>query len=93
MSCIDEIPYEILLSRATPKQCEEFVKKNTDEMYHVPGGYKISGVPLVGGNEIPVGVSGSNLIFQFVKPCSGLYVLKIKDAQDEIERVRTGFKK
>ena len=88
MSCIDEIPYEILLSRATPKQCEEFVKKNTDEMYHVPGGYKISGVPLVGGNAIPVGISGSDLIFQFVKPCSGLYVLKIVDAQDDIEKVR-----
>ena len=88
MSCIDEIPYEIMLSRATPKQCEDFVKNNTDEMYYVPGGYKIRGVPLVGGNNIPVGVSGPNLIFQFVKPCSGLYVLKINDAQDEIDRVR-----
>lgn len=88
MSCIDEISYEILLSRATPKQCEEFVKKNTNEMYHVPGGYKIRGVPLVGGHSIPVGVSGSDLIFQFVKPCSGLYVLKIVDAQDEVDKVR-----
>ena len=93
MSCIEEITYNIMLSRATPKQCEEFVKKNTDEMYHVPGGYKICGVPLVGGNAIPVGVSGSDLIFQFVKPCSGLYVLKIESAQDEIERVRAEFKK
>lgn len=92
MSCIDEIPYEILLSRVTPKQCGEFVKKNTDEMYHVPGGYKIRGVPLVGGTAIPVGISGSDLIFQFVKPCSGLYVLKISEAQDEIEKVRAEFK-
>ena len=88
MTCIDEIPYNIMLSHATQKQCEEFVKKNTDEIYYVPGGYTIRGVPLVGGNAIPVGVSGKNLIFQFVKPCSGLYVLKIEDAQDEIERVR-----
>ena len=88
MTCIDEIPYNIMLSHATQKQCAEFVKKNTDEIYYVPGGYTIRGVPLVGGNAIPVGVSGKNLIFQFVKPCSGLYVLKIEDAQDEIERVR-----
>ena len=89
MTCIDEITYEIMLSQATPKQCENFVKKHTDEIYYVSGGYKIRGVPLVGGNTIPVGISGSNLIFQFVKPCSGLYVLKIKDAQDEIDKVRT----
>jgi len=92
MSCIEDIPYEILLSQITPKQCDEFVKKNTDEMYHVPGGYKIRGVALK-GDAIPVGISGTDLIFQFMKPCYGFFVLKIKDAQDEIERVRAEFKK
>ena len=93
MSCINEITDEILLSNATPKQCEEFVKNNTDEMYYVTAGYKIRGVALLGKDTIPVGISGSDFIFQFVKPCRGFYVLKIKDAQDEIEKLRASFKK
>ncbi len=93
MSCVNEITDEILLSNATPKQCEEFVKNNTDEMYYVTAGYKIRGVALLGKDTIPVGISDSDFIFQFVKPCRGFYVLKIKDAQDEIEKLRASFKK
>ncbi|MGP8321159.1 MAG: DUF1894 domain-containing protein [Methanosarcinaceae archaeon] len=93
MSCINEITDEIMLSNATPKQCEDFVKKNTDEMFNVPAGYKVRGVALMGKNTIPVGISGSDIIFQFVKPCRGFYVLKIKDAQDEIDRLHAKFKK
>lgn len=93
MSCVNEITDEILLSNATPKQCEEFVKNNTDEMYYVTAGYKIRGVALLGKDTIPVGISGLDFIFQFVKPCRGFYVLKIKDAQDEIEMLRASFKK
>ena len=92
MSCIEDNSYEILLSQATPKQCEEFVKKNTDEMYYVPGGYKILGAALK-GDSIPVGIRGTDLIFQFIKPCYGFFVLKIENAQDEIEKVRADFKK
>ncbi|HJH31563.1 MAG TPA: DUF1894 domain-containing protein [Methanosarcinaceae archaeon] len=93
MTCISEITDELLLSNATPEQCEEFVKKNTDEMYYVPAGYRIGGVALMGRKAIPIGISGPDLIFQFVKPCRGFFVLKMKDAQDEIDRLRAKFKK
>lgn len=89
MTCIKDISYEILLSSVTPAQSEKYVRDNSDEVFYVPGGYKVRGVPLVGGDSIPVGIKGDDLIFQFVKPCSGLFVLMIKDAQDEIERLRS----
>lgn len=93
MACINEITDEVMLNNATPKQCEEFIKNNTDEIYHVNAGYRIRGVALLGKDKIPVGIKDLDLIFQFVKPCRGFYVLKIKDAHDEIEKLRAEFKK
>ncbi|NYT19202.1 MAG: DUF1894 domain-containing protein, partial [Methanosarcinales archaeon] len=43
-------------------------------------------------NSIPIGIKGNDLIFQFIKPCSGLFILRIKDAQDEIEKIRNATK-
>lgn len=92
MACINDIPYEILLKGGSPKQCEEFIQKECDEVYHVKGGYKIRGVLLRGGDTIPIGIKGNDLIFQFIKPCSGLFILRIPDAQDEIEKLRNAMK-
>jgi len=93
MACINEVPHEILLSGATLGQCEAFIRKNSDEVYHVSGGYKICGVPLMGSRPIPIGVKGSELLFLYTKPCFGLFVLKIKDADDEIKRLHSFSKK
>jgi len=87
-SCTKDIPYEILLSGITPAQSEKFIKENSDRLFHVPGGYKIKGMKLIGSDKIPVGVQGKDLIFQFIKPCFGLFVLKITDAQDEIDKLQ-----
>lgn len=88
MSCINDIPYEIMLKGASPKECEEFVSKNSDEVYHVPAGYTIRGVMLRGAKTIPIGIKGNAIYFQYVKPCAGLFVLKLDNAEDEIGKLR-----
>ncbi len=88
MACINDIPYEILLKGVTLEECESFINQQCDEVYHVPGGYKLRGIMLRGGATIPIGVCGKDIIFQYIKPCSGLFVLKLEDAEDEIERLR-----
>jgi hypothetical protein len=93
MACINDIKHEILLKGATLKECEEFIRKNSDEVYHVKGGYKIYDVPLMGSKPIPIGVKGSTMFFVFTKPCFGLFVLKIEDADTEIERLRSSAKR
>lgn len=92
MACISDLPYEIVLSGVTPGQSEKYIKEKSDEVFYVPGGYKLLGVVLRGGSEIPVGVKGSDLLFQYVKPCSGLFVLRIRDEPDEINRLRSDKK-
>ncbi|MFA0821842.1 MAG: DUF1894 domain-containing protein [Methanomethylovorans sp.] len=90
-SCTKNIPYEILISGVTPVQSEKYIKENSDKVFHVPGGYHIKGMKLIGSEKIPVGVKGKDLIFQFIKPCFGIFVLKITDAQDEIDKLQKEF--
>ncbi|MGB3907300.1 MAG: DUF1894 domain-containing protein [Methanomethylovorans sp.] len=90
-SCTKDIPYEILVRGVTLSQSEKYIKENSDRVFHVPGGYKIKGMNLIGSDKIPVGVKGKDLIFQFIKPCFGLFVLKIVDAQDEIDKLKKEF--
>ncbi|OJH49679.1 MULTISPECIES: DUF1894 domain-containing protein [Methanohalophilus] len=90
MACISDLPYEILLKGASVKKSEEFIRENCDEVYHVPGGYSLAGVMLKGGKTIPIGVKGNSIYFQYVKPCKGLFVLKLDDAEEEIEKLRQG---
>ncbi|MBN2110101.1 MAG: DUF1894 domain-containing protein [Methanosarcinaceae archaeon] len=92
MACINDLPYDILLKGGSPSQCESLIRERSDELYHVPGGYAIRGVPLK-GDSIPVGVKGDEIFFQYIKPCFGLFVLRLPDAGDEIERLRSRFKK
>ncbi|NPE31529.1 DUF1894 domain-containing protein, partial [Methanococcoides sp. SA1] len=67
-------------------------KKECDEVYHVKGGYKLHGIMLRGGDSIPIGIKGDDLIFQFIKPCSGLYILRYPDAKEDIEQLRSSQK-
>ncbi|WP_370573002.1 DUF1894 domain-containing protein [Methanomethylovorans sp.] len=90
-SCTKDIPYEILLSGVTPAQSEKYIKENSDKIFHVPGGYHIRGMKLIGSDKIPVGAKGKDLMFQFIKPCFGVFVLKITDVQDEIDKLQKEF--
>ncbi|AKB80480.1 hypothetical protein MSHOH_3997 [Methanosarcina horonobensis HB-1 = JCM 15518] len=92
MVCLSEYDFEILLKNATPKECENFIKERSDEVYLVPGGYSIKGIFLL-GTAIPVGFSGNAILFQFIKPCFGLFVLRMKDEAEEIKKLREQYKK
>lgn len=92
MVCLSDLNYEILLKNATPRQCEEYIKEHTDEAYLVPGGCKVKGIPLL-GDKVPVGFSGDNLLFQFIKPCFGLFILKLPDEAEEIKTLRAQYGK
>jgi hypothetical protein len=92
MACIDDIPYEIMLKGATPAESEAFIRERCDEVYHVEGGYTIRGV-LLKGASLPIGVKEDEILFVFIKPCFGIFVLRLPDAADEIARLRSKFKK
>jgi hypothetical protein len=78
--------YEILLSGGTYKDGREFIRTNFKEVYEVEPGYKLFDVYLIGVPPIFVGIENGCLIFPYVKPCHGTFVLKIKDGE-EIKRL------
>lgn len=84
--------YEILLKNATLKECEKTVKDYSEEAYLVPGGYKVKELPLM-GKVAPVGFSGSDIIFQYTKPCIGFFVLKLRNEAEEIKKLKAQYSK
>ncbi|MDY9927627.1 DUF1894 domain-containing protein [Methanosarcina sp.] len=92
MVCLSEFDYEILLKNATPKECENLIKEHSEEVYLVPGGYNVKGIFLL-GTAIPVGFSGDAILFQFIKPCFGLFVIRMKNESEEIKNLREQYKK
>lgn len=92
MVCLSEFDYEILLKNATLKECENLIKEHSEEVYLVPGGYNVKGIFLL-GTAIPVGFSGDAILFQFIKPCFGLFVIRMKNESEEIKKLREQYKK
>jgi hypothetical protein len=90
--CLREYKYEILLKNTTLKECEDFIKECSEDVYLVPGGYKVKGIMLLGTNA-PVGFSGNDIIFQFTKPCFGFFVIRLKNEIEEIKKLRTHYNK
>ena len=86
MGCIDLMDYEILLSDITFKEGREFIRRNFIAVYEVEPGYKLFDVYLIGIPPILIGVEDGYVIFPYIKPCHGTFVLKIKDG-DEIGRL------
>jgi len=88
MSCIEQMPYKLLLERTSFKEAREFIEKNSDEVYYVPPGYKIfKDYYIIGVPPVAMGVKGNALIFTYVKPCHGTFVMTI-DNDDSVEEVR-----
>lgn len=88
MSCIEQMKYDLLLERVSFKEANEFIEKNSDEVYHVNPGYKIfKDYYIIGVPPIALGAKGEDLLFPYVKPCHGTFVMKIK-SQEEIKRLR-----
>ena len=86
MGCIELMDYTVLLSRVSFKECREYIKGNFKEVYEVEPGYKLFDVYLIGVSPIFVGVEDGKVIFPYVKPCHGTFVLKIED-EEEAKRV------
>ena len=80
--------YEVVLSDISFKQGRDYIKANFEEVYEVKPGYKLFDIYLIGLPPILVGVTGDNIIFTYMKPCRGTFVLKIKGGE-EIERLRS----
>lgn len=88
MSCIEQMKYDLLLERVSFKEAKEFIEKNSDEVYYVDPGYKIfKDYYIIGVPPIAMGVKGDELLFTYVKPCHGTFVMKIK-SEEEIKRLR-----
>lgn len=89
---LGDYDFKILLKNTTLQKCESFIRDISEDMYLVPGGYKVKGITLL-GTISPVGFSGSDIIFQYTKPCFGFFVLKLEGEAEEIRRLREQYKK
>ncbi|MDQ1255390.1 MAG: hypothetical protein QG646_4676 [Euryarchaeota archaeon] len=89
---LGDYDFEILLKHKTLKECGSFIKDYVEEMYLVPGGYKVKKDITLLGTTSPVGFLGGDIIFQYTKPCFGFFVLKLPDEAEEIRRLREQYK-
>lgn len=87
MGCIEEIKYEILLSRCSFKEARDYIKKNFKETVEVPPGYGIFNVHLIGVPPLFIGIDGDKVIFPYTKPCHGTFVMRI-EGKEEIAKLR-----
>ena len=86
MGCIELMDYTILQSRVSFKECREYIKANCKEVYEVYPGYKLFDIYLIGVSPIFVGVEDNYVIFPYVKPCHGTFVLKI-EGEEEVKKL------
>lgn len=88
MSCIEQMKYKLLLERTSFKEARQFIERNADEVYYVDPGYKIfKDYYIIGVPPIAIGAKGKDLVFTYVKPCHGAFVMTI-ESEEEIERLR-----
>ncbi|MDM7911591.1 MAG: DUF1894 domain-containing protein [Methanotrichaceae archaeon] len=88
MSCIEQMKYKLLLERTSFREAREYIEKNSDEVYYVDPGYKIfKDYYIIGVPPVAIGVKGNELIFTYVKPCHGTFVMSL-ESEEEINRLR-----
>lgn len=87
MGCIEELTYDIIEKGLSFPESRLFIEKNYSEVYHIMPGTKIFGDPLIGPPPIAVGIEGDRVVFPYVKPCHGTFLLSIEDP-DEALRIR-----
>ncbi len=88
MGCIELMDFEILLSHTSFKEGREFIRRNFKDVYEVEPGYKLFDVYLIGVSPIVIGIENDHVIFPYVKPCHGTFVLKIEGGE-EIGRLKS----
>ncbi|MDD1753985.1 MAG: DUF1894 domain-containing protein [Methanotrichaceae archaeon] len=93
MSCIEQMKYKLLLERTSFKEAREYIEKNSDEVYYVDPGYKIfKDYYIIGVPPIAMGAKGKDLLFTYVKPCHGAFVMSV-ESEEEIDKLRESEKK
>ncbi|WNY26419.1 DUF1894 domain-containing protein [Methanolapillus ohkumae] len=91
MVCIKNTNCIIIGNEMTLSDCKKLITDVSDEVYLIPGGYQIKGIMLKGSRPFPVGFSGGNLFFQYVKPCFGIFALQIENCHKDITLLREDF--
>ena len=88
MSCIEQMKYKLYLERTSFKEAREFIEKNSEEVYYVEPGYRIfKDYFIIGVPPVALGISGDEVLFTYVKPCHGTFVMGV-DSSEEIARLR-----
>jgi len=88
MSCIEQMKYKLLLERVSFREAREYIEKNSDEVYYVNPGYKIfKDYYMIGVPPMAMGVKGKEMLFTYVKPCHGTFVMAL-ESEEEINRLR-----
>lgn len=88
MSCIEQMKYKLYLERTSFKEARAYIEKNSEEVYYVDPGYKLfKDYYLIGVPPVAIGVRGKELLFTYVKPCHGAFVMGL-DSEEEIARLR-----
>ena len=90
MSCIEQLKYRLYLERTSFKEARDFIEKNSEEVYYVEPGYRIfKDYYIIGVPPVALGVRGDEILFTYVKPCHGTFVMGV-DSIEEIARLREG---
>jgi len=88
VSCVEQMKYKLYLERTSFKEAREYIEKNSEEVYYVDPGYKIfKDYYIIGVPPVAMGVRGKEILFTYVKPCHGTFVMGI-DSDEEIARLR-----
>jgi hypothetical protein len=88
MSCVEQMKYKLYLERTSFKDAREYIERNSDEVYYVEPGYKIfKDYYMIGVPPVAMGVKGEEMLFTYVKPCHGTFVMAI-ESDEEISRLR-----
>ena len=88
MSCIEQMKYKLYLERTSFKEAREFIEKNSEEVYYVEPGYRIfKDYYIIGVPPVALGIRGDEVLFAYVKPCHGTFVMGV-DSSEEIARLR-----
>jgi hypothetical protein len=88
MGCIEQLKYKLYLERISFREAREYIEKNSEEVYYVDPGYKIfKDYYIIGVPPVAMGVRGTEMLFTYVKPCHGTFVMWV-DSLEEIARLR-----
>jgi hypothetical protein len=87
VGCIEQLPYEVLLSGVSFKECRDYIVKHFREIYYVDPGFKIFDKFIIGIPPVAIGLEGDIVVFPFTKPCYGTFLLRVPEAE-EASRLR-----